>query len=108
MYVVSSLLIPAEAGQIRSWRAHYFDVRVRIFSLSLAILAAMVLCTVLLLGHPLVHPRRILPGSLAVLFAAGLVSKDPKLHAAITVVSWVLLLAIAAVFTRPASFGVAP
>jgi hypothetical protein len=108
IYVVTSLVIPSNIDEIDSWRAHYFEIRVRVFSLSLAILVAMVVCTVVLLGHPVLHPRRIIPGIMAVLFATGLVSERPKVHAGITVLYAVLLLVVAAVFTRPTSFGIAP
>ena len=105
---MSSLLIPTDTAQVKSWRSHYFAVRVRIFALALATLAAMVLCTVVLLEHPVYHPRRIIPISLAILFTAGLVSENPRLHAAICVVVSVMVGIIAVAFMGPTTFSVVP
>ena len=40
-------------------------------------------------------------------FAIGLMSENPKVHAAITVIYAALLVGVTVVFARPASFGVA-
>jgi hypothetical protein len=108
LYVMSTLLIPADAGQVRSWRRHYFEVRVRFFTFAIALLAALVLDTVVLLGHPVIHARRVIPAVLGAAFAAGMVSDHPKLHATIALVAAAMCVVVGVVFVRPASFGVAP
>jgi hypothetical protein len=85
VYVLTSLLIPAEIDRIESWKAHFYEVRFWVCGLALAVVLVMVLCTVVLLGHPVVHARRVVPASLAVLFAAGMASKTPKIHQAIII-----------------------
>ena len=108
VYVISTLLIPADTAQVRCWRIHFFEVRVRLFALALALVAAGILNTVVLLGHPVFHPRRILPGALSAVLVAGLVSEHPKLHAAIVLAMAALSAVLAVVFMRPGSYGVAP
>ncbi len=108
VYVVSSLVIPANADRITSWKAHFFGIRVRVFALALANIVVMVLCTVLLLGHPLLHPRRIVPGALSALFVVGMASDSEKVQGAITAAYVFLLLGVALVFARPETFSVAP
>ncbi len=108
IYVLSSLLIPADAMQVESWRTHFFEVRVRVFGVSLATLVALVLCTVVLLGHPVSHPRRAVPAAMALLFLIGIASDHPRVQEAVVVGFAVLLVVVAVVFARPSQFGVVP
>lgn len=39
LYVVASLIIPADPDSVPSWQQHYFDIRVRFFALNLIYLA---------------------------------------------------------------------
>ena len=108
LYVQSTIVVPADTSEVKSWRAHYFDIRGRIFAIGLAMLAAMVACTVVLLGHPILHWRRVLPGSMAALFLVGLVSERPNVHGVIAVAMTALMVVAAVVFVRPGAFGIAP
>jgi hypothetical protein len=108
IYVVASLVVPADAESVPSWRKRYFDVRVRFFVLNLAYLAANFVNTVVLLGHPMIHRQRILVAGLAALFSAGAVSPRPKLHAAIVLVFTVCNVMAAFLSLRPGSFGAGP
>ncbi len=108
VYVLSSFLVPAEPGRIECWRTHFYEVRFRVCAMALATVVTMVLCTVVLLDHPLVHPRRILPVSLIALFATGMASDRPRVHEAIIVAFAGAFTITALVFSVPGSFGVAP
>jgi hypothetical protein len=107
-YVLGSILIPVDAAEVESWRSHYYDARVKIFGLSLAILVVMVLCTIVLLDHPAYHPRRAIPAAMGLLFTVGLVSNRPAIHGAIVAGFGLLLVVAAMVFASPGSFGMAP
>ena len=108
VYVISTLLIPADTAQVRSWRIHFFEIRVRFYALGLGFIAATILNTVVLLDHPVFHSRRIIPGTFGAILVAGLLSEHPKLHAVIVLAmaAWAAVMAV--VFMRPGSFGVAP
>jgi len=108
LYVQSTIVVPVDTSKVKSWKAHYFDIRGRIFPIGLAMLVAMVACTVVLLGHPLLHWRRLLPGSMAAFFVAGLLSDRPKVHGVIAVAITLLVVVAAVVFVRPGAFGIAP
>lgn len=108
IYVVATLIIPAGAESVRSWRQHYFDIRVRLFALNLAYLAANFLNTVVLLGQPIFHWQRILVAALGGVFAAGLVSPRPRLHALIVLAFTVCNVITGVLTMRPGSFGASP
>ena len=108
LYIQSTIVVPSDAARVKSWRVHYFAIRPRIFGIGLAMLAAMVLCTVVLLGHPALHWRRVLPGSMAVFMSMGLVSEHPRMHGVIAVALCVLTVVASVVFVRPGAFGIAP
>jgi len=108
IYVVATLVIPADAESIRSWRQYYFDIRIRLFALNLAYLAVNFLNTVVLLGQPIFHRQRILVAALGGVFSAGLVSPRPRLHTAIVLAFTVCNLIAGALTMHPGSFGASP
>lgn len=108
LYVIASLLVPNDMDAVSSWKDHYYEIRVRVFSLSVALISSMILNTIVLLGHPVLHPRRIIPGTILALFAAGLASERPKTHAVIVLAVTIMMLAVSIAFLRPGSFGIAP
>lgn len=108
VYVLSSLLVPADAESVLSWRQHYFEIRVRFFALNLAYVAANALNAVVLLGQPVLDLQTLISGGIAAMFGAGMVSERPRLHAAIAVAQVLLMLLGASVLLRPGSYGATP
>ena len=108
LYVTASVVIPAEASQVRSWRDHYFTIRRRFMALNIAYVAAIVLATVVLLGSPVWHPGRVLLAIAIAMFTAGLFSESPRLHAAIVLWFTAHNLLAAVIFQSPGSFGTPP
>jgi hypothetical protein len=108
LYVGASLVIPADAESVRSWRQHYFNIRVRFFALNLAYLVTNFLNTTVLLGQPIIHRRSILAAVLAGLFSVGVLSPRPQLHTAIVLVFTACNLVAAVLALRPGSFGTSP
>jgi hypothetical protein len=106
LYVVTTLLVPAEMSQVRSWREHFFQVRVRFFAVNIAYLVAMTLTTVVLLGHPVLHSRRALPFAIVAIFAAGLASHNPRVQGAVVLVFAGVNVVAAAIFLRPGAFAI--
>jgi len=103
LYVLASLLIPADADSVTSWRDHYAEIRVRFFALNLAYVAANTLNAVLLLGQPVFNQGRAISAALSALWVAGLVSANPKLHASIVLVQAGVLVAVAIAVLEPGS-----
>jgi hypothetical protein len=81
VYVLASLIIPAKASAVEPWRSYYFQIRRRLFGMSVAYVISVVACTVFLLGHPILHFRRVIPLSLLLLSTVGFVSDNPRTHA---------------------------
>lgn len=108
LYVLASLVVPADPMQVESWRVYFYEIRVRVFALTLGILAAMVTTTVVLLGHPLLHSRRVIPGAMALLFMTGMISDRPKVQEAIAIGFFVILAVVGLVFAGPSTFADSP
>ena len=108
LYVLTTLLVPSDAPQIRSWRDYYFEIRVRFFALNIAYVGALTVNTVVLLGHPVFYWRRVLPVILCAALTAGLLSRSPRLHAAVILGVAVLDATLATLFGRPDAFGLSP
>ena len=108
LYVLTTLLVPSDAPRIRSWRDYYFEIRVRFFALNIAYVGALTVNTVVLLGHPVFHWRRVLPVILCAAFAAGLLSRSPRLHAAVILGVAAFNAAVATLFGRPGAFDLSP
>lgn len=98
VYVQATLLVPADPGLVRSWRDHYFQIRSRFFSLGVAYVVSLTLVTVVLLHHPLLHPRRAFPAAFIGMQAAGALSGDVRLHAGLAI-GTVLLTGVALVLS---------
>ena len=108
LYLLATVLVPAESSQVLSWRDHYFTVRRRFFALNIAYIGSAFLCTVILLGHPVLHPRRVLIVVIVAMFTAGLMKESPRLQVAILLVFAATQIVAAALWLRPGSFGVVP
>jgi hypothetical protein len=105
LYVLATVLVPAGSSEVRSWRDHYFEVRRRFFLLNIGYVFAFYLATVVLLGHPVLHYRRVIPASLLTIFTAGLVSDAPRLQTAVFF-GFVTVNTVAAVlFQGPGDFN---
>ena len=108
LYVLATLIIPADTRSVLSWRLHYFGIRGRFFALNLAYLVTNAINTSVLLGEPIIHPRRLLLGVMGAVFVAGLASENPKLHAVIVLVVGGVFLISSALVLRPGSLGFFP
>ncbi len=105
LYILASLLVPGDPDSITSWRNHYEEIRVRFFALNLVYLAANTLNAVLLLGQPVFDQRRAVTAAIGALWVAGMVSANPKLHAAIVLLQAGALVVAAAAVLEPGSMG---
>lgn len=107
-YMMAALLAPEGATEVDSWRSHFERVRLRFFGLFIAYILVLIACTVVLLGHPLIHSRRAIPLSMIVVFFFGMSSGSSRVQAVALCVFLAIGLGAALVFVEPGAFGVAP
>jgi hypothetical protein len=82
---LAALLVPGNATDVQSWRAHYFAVRRRWYT-GLGILAiAMAMNATVNLGFPLVHPSRAIQACALGLGIVGTVSSNDRVHEVLAV-----------------------
>lgn len=107
-YVVAALLVPEGAREIVSWRTHFYRIRKRFYSLQIAYLGLVIVCTVALLGHPVLHVRRVLRVSMIAVLSAGIAFESEGAQVVVLCLFLGINLIAGAVFIAPGSFGVAP
>lgn len=94
-YSIAALLSSPAPASVGSWRQHYWDIRVRLYSLALLWMALIALQNWALLDIPWLHPTRLVEVAGLGLFAAGVASADPRIHAGIAISLAVSLVIIA-------------
>ena len=107
-YVVAALLLPEGAREVTSWRSHFQRVRKRFYAFQIAYLVLVIVCTVAILGHPVLHVRRIIPVSMIAALSAGIVLESEGAQVVVLCLFVAINLIAGAVFIAPGSFGVAP
>ena len=81
MYVFSSLLVPPDPTRVTSWRDHFFGVRLPLFSTGILLEVTIILSNQSALDVDPLHPTQISHYVLVAIYAIGLASTKPALHA---------------------------
>lgn len=102
-YSIATLLVSSTAASVRSWREHYYEIRVRLFSVALLWMLLLSVQGWLLLDLPWWSPARLIELVGLVTFALGVSSANPRLHTAIAAV----MAASAVVLSAPQHLGAA-
>ena len=95
LYFIATVLIPDDRASVVDWKGHFLEKRTQFYG---ALMAYMALGTVdgyLILGAPLFAPARIGQITGFILAMNGLIVKKPSIHAFITVLFALLLVAAA-------------
>lgn len=82
-YVYISLLVPADPSTVASWRDHFFGVRIPLFISGILNAVTAVLSNHSNLGIPLLHSSQWALYAAIGIYAIGLTSARPSLHAAL-------------------------
>lgn len=110
IYAWTTLLVPTDPSAVGSWREHYYAVRTQVYATVVVLMSVVTFSNQFILGASALHASQIGNYVFLSLFAVGLVSARPRVHA-------VLVLALSATqvtlfalqFTDPdAIFGVSP
>ena len=96
LYALARTATTTSPETVRSWRDHFWEIRVRLFVLATCVIVSLGLLGWLGLGIPLVHPLRIVQGSIAVCFVAGALWANPTFQTVLANFILVGLLARAA------------
>ncbi len=102
--IIASILAPEQAAQVKSWRDHFYKVRVRLLAAGFGFAFAVILTSTLLLGVPLVHPLRVAQGFMLGAFATGAYSESPRVQAALAALCLAVTTAVLLIFGEPGSF----
>ncbi len=106
LYYVVSTLVPDAPANIESWRAYFFQVRLRLCFAMIFLFVCFAMNAVLLLRAPLFHPLRAVEGASIVLLLTGAFSEDPRVHGfLISVFVCILAAVIAFFFLSPGGFA---
>ena len=80
LFVYTSILVPSDPAGVTSWREHFFDARVPLFTTVILYGTAIISLNYFVGGIPLFHPVLFsVYGALAV-NVVGLASANPRLH----------------------------
>ncbi len=77
------MLVPADPSTVASWRDHFFGVRVPLFTSAILISVAALISNHSNLGIPLLHSSQWGVYAAGGIYAIGLTSARPSLHAAL-------------------------
>lgn len=79
-YFIASATIPDEPARIESWKEHYFDRRVRLYSGIIFWMCLTAINDAVLLDMPLKHPARAIQLAVVAVGLSGLASARPIVH----------------------------
>jgi hypothetical protein len=79
-YSIAALLAPSAAASVASWRKYYWEIRVRLYSLTLVWMALIAVQSWILLDISWWHPTRLVELVVMSLGAAGVASTNPRIH----------------------------
>jgi len=106
IYMFAALLLPPDPTATESWREHYFAVRVRLFSTGIAWGVASMMSMYLLAGVPIFHPLTLMYALHFAVQVTGVLSDDPRVHAALILIMLSAFLAVSlTIFARPGVVG---
>jgi hypothetical protein len=80
IYVFSSILVPANAPQVESWRVYFFSVRLPLFACGAAMVLFIIFVNPYFIGISLMDSGQIQLYVLLGVFIVGAVSERPWLH----------------------------
>jgi hypothetical protein len=107
-YSIASLLSSSAAATVESWRDHYWEIRVRLYSLGLVWLASISAQSSVLLDVSWWHPSRLVALVGMAIFAAGAGSANPRVHAVIAIsmgVNFVIMVVSVFASEAPLALG---
>ncbi len=81
LYALARAVTTATPEQVDSWRAHFWQIRVRMFVLAICAVASVALLGWASLDIPLVHPLRIVQGTITACLIAGALWANPTFQA---------------------------
>ena len=84
-YVHVSLLVPPDPSTVASWRDHFFDVRIPLFTSGVANFVAVAISNQSVLGIPALDPAEWTVYAAIAIFTLGLTSARASLHAALAI-----------------------
>jgi hypothetical protein len=100
LYFIASMLIPDNPSIIESWKKHYFERRVQLFSGIIGWMLLALVNTTFTLGMPLTDPARGVQLGLFAVGVCGLSSARPLVHQILVGVILVLALAFGIIVMR--------
>lgn len=80
LYYLAAVLVPENAAEVLSWRAHYSAVRHRWYAGLGLFAVAMAVNATVNLGFPVAHPSRAIQAYALVLGTVGVVSSHDRVH----------------------------
>jgi hypothetical protein len=106
LYLQSTALVTTTPGDISSWREHFFSIRRWFLAINLVLNLHVFVSSLLLLDVPLVDTSRIPLLLVFVLYVAGILSPNPRLHGLIAgVVLAVQVLGFGRVWFEPGAYA---
>ena len=105
IYVLSSVVIPPDPSAIPSWRIYYYQVRIPFFAAGLSFMVVVTFTNHVLLGFPLFSVDSALGFAGVPIFAIGLASAKPRLHAALALVPFLVGMGVLLLYSDPGSLG---
>jgi hypothetical protein len=106
IYIYSSLLAPTDPSSVVSWRDHFFRIRPYVFATGVLTMTQVLISNHLFLGVPLVGGAAWTSNVLLMVFAAGYISANPRLHAIIAFIP--PILAVLTILSISAPDSLAP
>lgn len=101
IYTFSSMLVPANSGDVDSWRDYFFAIRPRLFVGGFLMILSIIFSNQVLAGVSAMHASQIpLYGMLAI-FIVGSVSQSPSVHNALALVPPLNIVGVLLVLSRP-------
>lgn len=102
-YTIAALLSSSAASNVGSWWEHYWEIRTRLYSLAIFWMALISLQNWILFDVSWRHPTRLVELGGIVLYVAGAVSANPRVHAVIAIsMAMALAVIIFGIYASPA------
>lgn len=103
VYIFSSLVVPSDPSTVASWKDYFFSVRVPLFGTGVLFMGLVLLSNQVLLGVSVFHVASLGPWTLLAIYATGLSSEKPRLHAALALGIPFLVVITILMLARPDS-----
>ena len=103
IYVYSSLVVPADSPNVPCWQEYFFETRIPLFATGILVMAAVGYSNVVLRGAPPFDLISLPSWALAAIFAFGLASSNPRLHAGLALAIPLVIVATVMLVAEPGS-----